>query len=101
MTQLISPANGNLYAYAADDPVNNIDPTGQLSCSSAVYTSGAAALLGGTAEVGIHTTMLALGEAALAETIAGLTIGTLLSIVTGGIGAVVARVVIGSVLLAC
>jgi RHS repeat-associated protein len=39
LTQLASPATGNLYAYAADDPGNFIDPTGQSLLS---------ALLGGT-----------------------------------------------------
>jgi len=29
ITQVDSPANGNLYAYAGDDPVNFIDPAGQ------------------------------------------------------------------------
>ena len=30
--QLASPVNGHRYAYANSDPVNNIDPTGNLSC---------------------------------------------------------------------
>jgi RHS repeat-associated protein len=33
-THLASPANGNLYAYTADNPANYIDPTGQSSCST-------------------------------------------------------------------
>ncbi|MFJ5611089.1 RHS repeat domain-containing protein [Streptomyces sp. NPDC093221] len=37
---LADPAQGNHYAYAADDPINNTDPTGQFGLSS--VTSGLA-----------------------------------------------------------
>jgi RHS repeat-associated protein len=33
---LTDPANGNRYAYAADNPANNTDPTGNLSCADGV-----------------------------------------------------------------
>src|ERR1022692_61767 len=33
-TYLANPANGNRYAYAADNPANYLDPTGQSSCST-------------------------------------------------------------------
>ncbi|MFJ1588465.1 RHS repeat-associated core domain-containing protein, partial [Streptomyces sp. NPDC088197] len=37
---LTDPAQGNRYAYAGDDPINNTDPTGQFGLSS--VTSGLA-----------------------------------------------------------
>ncbi|MFJ4410939.1 RHS repeat domain-containing protein [Streptomyces sp. NPDC088910] len=37
---LADPAQGNRYAYAGDDPINNTDPTGQFGLSS--VTSGLA-----------------------------------------------------------
>jgi RHS repeat-associated protein len=44
---LASPANGNRYAYAADNPTNNIDPTGAdwLGCAGAIL--GTASAVGG------------------------------------------------------
>jgi RHS repeat-associated protein len=39
-TYLANPANGNLYAYAADNPANYIDPTGQSSCSTWIFGIG-------------------------------------------------------------
>lgn len=37
---LADPANGNRYAYAGDDPVNNIDPTGESWFSDALDWTG-------------------------------------------------------------
>lgn len=37
---LANPGKGNRYAYAADDPINNIDPTGEYSLSDAVDDAG-------------------------------------------------------------
>jgi RHS repeat-associated protein len=92
---LANPANGNRYAYAADNPANYIDPTGS-SCGSALETSAAAVFLGGTAEGGVVATEASLSEAAILD------IGvTTLSVVSGGIGALVAGAIIGSFLLGC
>jgi hypothetical protein len=33
--RLADPDNGNRYAYAGDDPINNIDPTGR-SCRTSL-----------------------------------------------------------------
>ena len=32
----LDPANANRYAYAGDDPINNLDPSGRLSISTIV-----------------------------------------------------------------
>ena len=45
MTQLANPANGNLYAYAADNPVNYVDPAGAQAIYG--YVCGAGAFVGG------------------------------------------------------
>src|ERR1039457_3994500 len=45
-TYLANPANGNRYAYAADNPANYIDPTGQGSWASALF-AGVGSVLGG------------------------------------------------------
>src|ERR1022692_2949771 len=62
-TYLASPANGNLYAYAADNPANNIDPAGTSSCASSQgsYAFAGGIFLGATesAAVGVG---LATGE---------------------------------------
>jgi hypothetical protein len=54
VVQLASPDNGNRYAYAAADPVNQIDPTGmapeqtdfEYILSDAANGAGAGAALG-------------------------------------------------------
>lgn len=63
---LDSPANGNLYAYAADSPINYIDPTGQSAISDYLLLGG---LLFGSAESGIvagEAYSVAIGGEALA-----------------------------------
>ncbi|MET4706095.1 RHS repeat-associated protein, partial [Frigoribacterium sp. UYMn621] len=46
----LDPANANRYAYAGDDPINNLDPAGTnligLSCASEISV-GAAAIVAG------------------------------------------------------
>jgi RHS repeat-associated protein len=92
---LASPANGNRFSYAGDDPVNHIDPTGN-SCGSAGLVSGAAAEIGGDAEAGIALTEASLSEEAVAAI--GL---TTLSVVSGFIGLGVVGVVITAFALSC
>jgi RHS repeat-associated protein len=69
MTQLASPADGNLYAYAADSPVNYVDPTGN-SCRSALTSYS---LVGGS--------LVGAGESgvAIADLAEGLTIAAVFS----------------------
>lgn len=88
---LDNPANGNRYAYATDNPLNYTDPTGR-SCTSGLEAGAAAVFLGGTAETGIELTGAVVEDTAieLSLTVAG-----------AGIGALVAGVVVGSLLLAC
>src|ERR1039457_4037849 len=62
-TYLASPANGNRYAYAPDNPANYIDPAGTSSCASSQgsYAFAGGIFLGATesAAVGVG---LATGE---------------------------------------
>jgi hypothetical protein len=74
-----------------DNPINHTDPTGN-GCESG--NLGAAAFLGGSAEIGIHSTALALGEDITVDT------GVALTTVSEGLGALVAGVAIASVVLA-
>jgi RHS repeat-associated protein len=41
---LADPANGNRYAYAADNPTNNTDPTGAVSCAAGTWWASVPAL---------------------------------------------------------
>ncbi|MFF7196894.1 RHS repeat-associated core domain-containing protein, partial [Streptomyces sp. NPDC008079] len=58
---LADPAQGNRYAYAGDDPINNTDPTGKNFLSDAIdkvgeitgYVSGCLAGVGAASESGI------------------------------------------------
>jgi RHS repeat-associated protein len=59
-----SPSNGNRYAYAADNPANDIDPTGNsaYSCGEAIFgLVGGAALGIGSALFGLATSETGFG----------------------------------------
>src|SRR5450755_2876267 len=55
LSQLANPANGNRYAYAGDNPTNNIDPTGAdfWGCAGAIL--GTVAAVGGLIAVSVAT----------------------------------------------
>ncbi|WP_371790423.1 RHS repeat-associated core domain-containing protein [Streptomyces sp. NBC_01471] len=55
LTFLANPANGNRYAYAGDDPINNTDPTGMFDFDSALSTlSSFITVGGGRGHWGLH-----------------------------------------------
>ncbi|WP_371790433.1 hypothetical protein OG285_06145 [Streptomyces sp. NBC_01471] len=62
LTFIADPANGNRYAYAGDDPINNFDPTGMFDFDSALSTlssfitvGGGAGAVGGCVIAGVFT----------------------------------------------
>jgi RHS repeat-associated protein len=89
---LTSPANGNRYAYAADNPANNTDPTGQSSCSSSIVDYATlGGFLTGTGEGAIAVSSALAVEETVAVTIATTLAGGLLGAVFG-IGLVVVAI---------
>lgn len=66
----LDPANANRYAYAAGDPVNNADPTGNNACSEAIFGAvgaGIGLIFTGVAVVGLATSStVTLGAGAIA-----------------------------------
>jgi hypothetical protein len=84
IAQLDNPANGDLYAYAADSPTNNIDPTGAFSWTtlfSDAFAGGVVAAIGGCV-TGALTTIWT-GPAAGGGCLIGAGIGFTGGVVTG------------------
>lgn len=48
----LDPKNANRYAYAGDDPINNVDPLGRFSCATSLKLAGLA-LAGVTLGIGL------------------------------------------------
>jgi len=91
---LASPANGNRYAYAGDNPANSIDPTGDDAIDSGLkvgaFVAGAVITTGCIAGG-------AVGAAALSETVIGIPIGAIGGCIGGGLAFSPAAGVIGAV----
>ncbi|WP_147463398.1 RHS repeat-associated core domain-containing protein [Cellulomonas triticagri] len=49
----LDPSNGNRYAYAANNPINYVDPTGKVSASSVLGAIGLTASIVGLAATGL------------------------------------------------
>jgi RHS repeat-associated protein len=86
LNKLANPASANTYAYAADNPTNYIDPTGQDDCIAAIV-SGAAT--GFTA--GLLAGLITAGPSAGLSVPAGILGGTLTGGITAGVGCLVAN----------
>ena len=98
---LDNPADGNRYAYAADNPVSNIDPTGASALSdlegtaAGVFDTGLAALVG--ASIPVAGTIGACTGMAMSDAASG---SGYLGIAEGcAIGAVGSLAITGAVLL--
>jgi RHS repeat-associated protein len=73
---LANPANGNRYAYAADNPANNTDPTGQNAFTDILGgVASVATAVGGSLGILYSEMPLAVGFAALGLTGVGVVVG--------------------------
>jgi RHS repeat-associated protein len=82
---LTNPQDGNRYAYAADDPINNIDPTGSLSFGAVLSTVGGLFVGGGFVTVSVALCPLSLGIGCIAGAVAAGAVGGLLGGATGAV----------------
>jgi len=83
----LDPHNANRFAYAAGDPVNLSDPTGQMCFWGVIGGALVAELGGGIVIVGVG----------ISGTIAGLPVGVMVSLVGAGVAYGGALYSIGSV----
>ncbi|MDL4812803.1 RHS repeat domain-containing protein [Actinomadura opuntiae] len=83
ITKLADPQNGNLYAYASDNPTNYIDPTGQWSWSS-FWGSLASGWLTGS-ECWAVGAILAPETAGVGAVVGGIACGAITGAVASGI----------------
>jgi len=86
INKLASPASANTYAYAADNPANYIDPTGQWSWNSfgwALLEGGVTTAVGGCVAGAVATIWT--GPGAVVGCVAGFAAGGMGGLVTGGL----------------
>ena len=86
VTLLDNPASANPYPYAADNPANYIDPTGQDDCMAAIISGAAAGFTGG-----LLAGLITSGPTAGLSVPAGILGGTLTGGITAGVGCLVAN----------
>ena len=81
----LDPANANRYAYAGDDPINNLDPTGLFNLTRTAVVgvaAGVGGLITGCVAGGIAGAA-ALGAGAIPGCVGGLVGGFLIGFVAG------------------
>jgi hypothetical protein len=82
----LDPANANRYAYAGDDPINAIDPTGARSLDCEVdngIVSVGSLVTGGAAAYAAFTSPADVAGAPVVNTAAAVTVSAVAGAVTG------------------